>query len=1125
MGSSTACSRVLLRRRWSASAVTWCLLVLLHAGPARAQAPCAPVAARVVSVQGAVELRRAGTDAWAPAMLEDGLCSGDALRVAEASRAALALANDSLLRLDQRTTLQLGGGAEEARSLLELLFGAVYFFSHRPRALEVETPFVNAAAEGTEFLVRVGDDRAEVVMLDGRVLLRNALGELRVASGEAALVREGAAPAPMLVVRPRDAVAWALYYPPVLAELAAPGAPPRPLPPGLQAAVERVADNDYAGALQALDAVPEAMRDARYYTYLAGVLLNVGRVEAAERAIERALALDPEAGEALAERAIIHVVQNRRADALADARRAVELSPESSAARIALSYALQAAFQLEEAREVLREAVARNPQDALAWARLAELELMFGELDAARDAAEQAVALAPDLSRTQMVLGFAALTRIDLDAAKAAFARAIALDSANPLPRLGLGLAKIRQSDLAEGRHEIEVAAALAPTDALIRSYLGKAYFEERRDPQAGEQYAIAKELDPNDPTPWFYDAIRLQLDNRPVEALRSLEKSIALNDNRAPFRSRLLLEEDAATRQISLARIYDDLGFEQRGLVEATKSLSLDPANYSAHRFLSDTYARLPRHEIARASELLRAQLLQPITINPIQPSLQVFDLNVVEGSGPPTPGFNEFNQLFAQNGIQLDGTVLVGNNSTFGDDVIASALWNDLSLAVSQFHSETEGFRRNADINNNIYDVLAQWASTPTLSFQAEFRRRETDQGDITLNFDPDDFFRTLREDIRQNTYRTGATYKNPALGTFLLSGLYTDFSDTSTIPELGDFEIKDEEDGYQIEGQHILQRRNVSLTSGAGGYSLDQDLVGGIPGFSFEGPTQIEHWNLYTYAEARYPTTMNWTLGLSYDDYKEQPLERDKINPKLGLLWQLHPKVSLRLAALRTLARARSVNQTIEPTTVSGFNQYFDDFPGTEAWQYAAALDVNITPRVSAGIQYSFRDLDGPILILDDVTEFETAKQDEVTGKIYAYWTPLDQLALSISGNYERFKQTPTEPEPLAREEKVDTIWVPLAARYFARNGLFGSVSTTAVYQEVKFEATPSDDDFFIVLDAEVGYRLPRRAGVISLGVFNLLDEGFSYQDVNFRTRETTNAKFVPERTVLARLTLNF
>jgi tetratricopeptide (TPR) repeat protein len=729
---------VLLRRVLSASAVTSCFLVLLNSGAGRAQAPCEPPAARVVSIQGAVELKRAGTDVWTPAMLEEALCIGDALRVGQASRAALALANDSILRLDQRTTLQLRGIAEEERSLLELLFGAVYFFSHRPRALEVDTPFVNAAAEGTEFLVRVGDDRAEVVMLDGQVLLRNPHGELRVASGEAALVAEGEAPAPMIVVRPRDAVAWALYYPPILAELAGRGVRPRPLPPGLQDALGRVAANDYASALRSLETVPEAARDARYYTYLAGVLLNVGRVEEAEAAIERALALDPEAGEALAQRAIIHVVQNRQQDALADARRAVELNPESSAARIALSYALQAAFQLEEARAVLREAVERNPEDALAWARLAELELMFGDLDAAEEAAERAVALAPGLSRTHMVVGFAALTRIDIDEAKAAFERAIALDSANPLLRLGLGLAKIRESNLEEGRQEIEIAAALDPNDALIRSYLGKAYFEERRDPLAGEQYAMAKELDPNDPTPWFYDAIRLQLDNRPVEALRSLERSIELNDNRAVYRSRLLLDEDLAVRQTSLARIYDDLGFEQLGLVEATKSLNLDAANFSAHRFLSDTYARLPRHEVARASELLQAQLLQPININPVQPSLLIADLNTVAAGGPTAVGFNEFNPLFQRNQLQVNAAGLLGTNNTFGEEIVVNGLYNRLSVSAGQFLSRTDGFRKNNDVDNDLYNFFGQFDVTPKVSVQAEYRRRDSKHGDLVLSFD---------------------------------------------------------------------------------------------------------------------------------------------------------------------------------------------------------------------------------------------------------------------------------------------------------------------------------------------------------------------------------------------------
>ena len=325
----------------------------------------------------------------------------------------------------------------------------------------------------------------------------------------------------MVVARPRDAVAWALYYPPILTALAGRGAVPPGLPPGLQAAVDAVAANDYAGALDALDAVPDAARDARYWTYRAGVLLNVGRVDEAGAAIARALALDPEAGDALAQRAIIEIVQNRAGGAR---RRPARGRAEPGFRRCRHRPVLRAAGRLP-ARGSAGGAAHRgraHPEDALAWAR-AELEQMFGNLGASRDAARAGGRPRPDLARTQMVLGFAALTRIDIDQAKAAFERAIELDSANPLPRLGLGLAIIRSGDLDAGGRQIEIAAALDPNDSLIRSYLGKTYFEEKRGPLDAEQFAIAKELDPNDRTPWFYDDPPPDRE-RPVEALRNIE-------------------------------------------------------------------------------------------------------------------------------------------------------------------------------------------------------------------------------------------------------------------------------------------------------------------------------------------------------------------------------------------------------------------------------------------------------------------------------------------------------------------------------------------------------------------------------------------------------------------------
>ena len=84
---------------------------------------------------------------------------------------------------------------------------------------------------------------------------------------------------------------------------------------------------------------------------------------------------------------------------------------------------------------------------------------------------------------------------------------------------------------------------------------------------------------------------------------------------------------------------------------MEGYNAVNADPTNYSAHRFLADSYSALPRHEIARVSELLQSQLLQPNNITPIQPSLAESNLFLVSASGAANASFNEFNPLFNRN------------------------------------------------------------------------------------------------------------------------------------------------------------------------------------------------------------------------------------------------------------------------------------------------------------------------------------------------------------------------------------------------------------------------------------------------------------------------------------------
>ena len=799
-----------------------------------AAAICEPWVAKLVSVQGNVQVRRAGETQWQPVRLDETYCAGDMIRVQEHSRAAVVLRNEINLRLDQNTTITLIGLERERTSLLDLLIGAAYFFSRIPRSLKVTTPFVNAAVEGTEFFVRVERDQAFLSIFEGLVAAVNQAGSLTLASGQSAIARVGEAPIPRVVVRPRDAVQWALYYPPILDYRPADFA--NGAETDWQAMVRRsiqfYRDGNLAMAFASIAGAPEDIRDPRFFTYRAVLLLSVGRVDEAKADIDRALALDPRHSPAVAVQSVIAIAQNDKGEALRLARTAVEIDPTSAAARVALSYAQQADFDLKGALASLQEAVKLAPDNALAWARLAELWLSFAELRKALKAANQAVKLQPALARTQTVLGFAYLTQIRTREARQAFEEAIQMDQADPLPRLGLGLAKIRVSSLAEGRADIEIAVSLDPNNSLMRSYLGKAYFEEKRTGLDEREYAVAKELDPKDPTPWFYDAIAKQTTNRPVEALHNLQKSIELNDNRAVYRSRLLLDSDLAARSASLGRIYNDLGFQQLGLVEGWKSVNTDPTNFSAHRFLADSYAVLPRHEIARVSELLQSQLLQPINITPIQPRLAESNLFLISAGGPTTVSFNEFNPLFTRDRLALQVTGLGGEQDTWAGEGVLSGLYRNASFSLGGSHFTTDGFRKNADQGDNVANAFVQLELSPQTSLQTEYRYRKTEWGDLPLRFFPDDFFPGERNQVEKHTIRFGGRHAfapgSIILGSFSYQDADTTLKDEQPPePEFRFLDGKLHEKAFGAELQHLFRSRYLNLVSGAGYFHIDGNI----------------------------------------------------------------------------------------------------------------------------------------------------------------------------------------------------------------------------------------------------------------------------------------------------------
>ncbi|GAB6141999.1 hypothetical protein JCM14076_27280 [Methylosoma difficile] len=787
-------------------------------------------------MEGKVDSQNYGSPEWLQVKLNDIFCPGDKIRAGDQSRSTLRLKNESVITLDQNTTISFSEPeVDKVTWFINLLQGSTFFRSRHPQHLNVHTPYVNAVHEGTEFLVTVDNSKTSIAVFDGLVSAQNKQGKISIGKGQNGIApAQGIPEVHALNISPTDAVQWALYYPPIF---------------------------DSQGQSSKLNAINQA-----------ATALNAGRADIAGIIIDSIRRNDPGNSDALALQAIIAVTKNQQNQALQLAKDAIQKNPQSAGAQVALSYALQASLKIEDALAAVQEAVKLSPNNSLAWARLAELQLSTGKHDAALVSAQKAQGLNPHSSKSQTVMGFAMLASSQIDEAEQAFLQAISLDSADPLPRLGLGLAKIHNGNIEGGKTEMETAVNLDPNSSVIRSYLGKTHYELKNQDYAGTEYQLAKELDSKDPTPWFYDAILKQTINRPVEALQDMQKAIGLNGNRGVYRSQLLLENDSAARSASLARIYNDLGFQQRGLLEGWQAVNTDPSNYSAHRLLSDNYAALPRHEIARVSELLKAQLLQPINLTPVQPQTAESNILLLNGLGSSITSFNEYNPLFSRDQLALQASGYVDGNNTKSDELVHSGVWKNISYSLGQFHYDTDGERPNNDQKKDAYNVFVQSQISTNTNAQFEYRRTEHQYGDITQGFFTNRYSLFDNHQKLTDTFRGGLHHAWSERSDTLISVVHKDeTSKTSEASQGLHFDTGDTNNGTQYEMQQMLRFNKFDLTAGMNyllSHQGEQTFSIDLPDHLFHFTSETDHKAFYLYSNIKVIPKLLATVGFSQD-----------------------------------------------------------------------------------------------------------------------------------------------------------------------------------------------------------------------------------------------------------------
>jgi predicted Zn-dependent protease len=1142
---------------------------------ASAEKKCATqAAAQLVSLQGKLFYDPEGNGLWQPARLNQILCQGSRVQTEPFSRASIVFPSGIVIRLSEGTTITLNTIVPGKKTMLDLVKGFVHFISRTPRHLQINTPIANAGPEGTEFAMSVDGNKASLWVYEGGVRFFNAKGSVQLQPGQGAQTLKGQTPVAKIDIKPQDAVNWALYYPPLLPY---PDADTK-IDPELNAAIQEYRQGRVDTALPRLDALPVEKQTPYFHKVRGAIRLTAGRADLAQQDIYVLRAKNPNDAEALALQSVLALTQNRKDEAYNLASRAAASNSNSATAYSALSYAEQGRFQLDKAQAAADQAANLAPHDAMVLARKAELELSQGLGSESKQTAQQALALDADLERTQTVTGFSHLLQMDTDNALKSFTKAVELDSTSPLARLGLGLAKIREGDLEEGRQDLEIAAILDPNNSIVRSYLGKAYYEERRPGMADEQFKLAKDRDPKDPTPYFYDAINKQTTNRPVEALRDMQEAIELNDNRSVYRSKLQLDSDVAARTANLSRIYNDLGLGRVALKQAWNALGYDSTNPTAHRFLSDAYIGQPRYRVARASELLQAQLLQPINITPVQPQLTGENIGILNSTGPGSLSVNEYDPLYNSNGAHVVLNGAYGSNNTKTDNAIVSGVYNNFSGSLGQFHYQTDGFRQNDDYQQNVYDTFAQYAFTPDLNLQIELKNENVRAGDLPMRLNSS-HRENLRQIYQQSTARAGGHYKINSEQDFLFSYFYTSRNDSfkNTVRNDSDPDpaykytnsINDinKNKGHQVEIQYLLHKDNFEIIAGFGYLKLNSNEIY-QEDENYDDRTyytkkikkryQTDFFNSYVYLKNYLTPNLTTLIGVSFDslsknlEYFNHDLyvsydvsqnehitttklfNKKQLNPKFGLIWIPIDNLTFRAAIFKTLNRHLVTNQTIEPTQIAGFNQFFDSNNDTSAWRYAFGLDYNPVKSIFMGGEISWRDAKQPFLSDD---KFILQKQNESSHLAYLYWIPANWLSFRAEYHYEKASRDFTKDERNdSLPQSVTTHQIPISINFFYPNGIFAKISGTYVNQHVgsvnssqdgqnicnKKQTVCEQKEDFWTFDTVLGYRFPKKIGTISLEVKNLFNHRFKFQS-NFDSSGPQLSPFTPERQLFIKLNL--
>jgi tetratricopeptide (TPR) repeat protein len=634
--------------------------------------------AEITLLVGKGEKREPESAAWLAAAVKQLIRQGGYVRTLSNSQMGLLLPDRTQIRLNQNSLMQIKSLAEArewTRNAVRLNAGRAWSQA-RPQSapqrsapdgarVSMETPTATMSIRGTDWEVEVlPDGSTRLAVLSGTVDMANAHGSISVGRGEAALAEPGRAPLKFQLVNPRERVQWVSSW------------QPRPLrwARGHDAAARLIAAGDHTAAAALL--APAAGADAQAAAMLADLRLAQGEVAAAIRLLE------PHARDGAGEAATVAL----------------------------LARALARADRLDEARRLLDAALSHAPNERELLLAAGELAVLDGDAAGARRALEAALARDADLAEAWHGIGRIESERENVAPARAALERALAADPEHSAARSERAAVESFAGNLAEAERLLDAQLAREPGDYAALTALGINLLKRGRAQEALEAFLKAGIAEPRYARAWLYSGVAFhQLDER-ARALEAFARAAEI-DPRDPLPhllESLVLAEAldygaaiAAARRARERMPYlkslNQLASDQKGSANVGSALANfgleEWAGLYAYRAYSSFWAgshffQSDRHtgEFNKNSELIKGYLTDPTS----------FGASNRTGTLVAAPGHYGKLELYYQRSDWHEGA-LIGTLNGLSVEPVPVAYFLSGSLATSESREDPTTARGN--------------------------------------------------------------------------------------------------------------------------------------------------------------------------------------------------------------------------------------------------------------------------------------------------------------------------------------------------------------------------------------------------------------------------------------------